>query len=71
MQGGGGGGGGMTKKGSQNGRPGKGDSLGPGQKKVISGLSIQEKVDLHTAKNAWKPDRFKDAQTAAAAETGA
>ncbi len=47
----GGGGGGITKRGSQQGN--KKDS---GQKKiVIQGLSIQEKVELHSAENAWKP----------------
>lgn len=32
----------------------------PLKKIVISGLSIQEKVELHSAENAWKPRPIKD-----------
>eukprot|EP00094_Tigriopus_californicus_P006294 TCALIF_06059-PB protein Name:"Similar to Eif4g3 Eukaryotic translation initiation factor 4 gamma 3 (Mus musculus)" AED:0.10 eAED:0.14 QI:762/0.68/0.76/0.88/0.87/0.88/17/1203/1801 len=46
--------GGISKKGSQNG----GKRPDPG-KKIISGLSIQEKVELHVAENAWKPDKLR------------
>ncbi len=53
-----GGGGGGAKKGSQQGsRGGRQDGGGGGgpKKIVISGLSIQEKVELNKAENAWKP----------------
>lgn len=46
--------GGISKKGSQNG--GKRPDAG---KKIISGLSIQEKVVLHETENAWKPDKLR------------
>ena len=58
MQGSGGGGrDGIPKRGSQQGRAGGGGGGGGGgpKKIVISGLSIQEKVELKKAENAWKP----------------
>lgn len=46
----------LSKKSSQNGK-------GRESKKVISGLSIQEKVELNTAENAWKPKQIQKKTT--------
>jgi translation initiation factor 4G len=56
----------MTKRSSQNGRgggsgPQGGGGGGPSGRKIISGLSIQEKIVLQTTENAWKPDKLRGA----------
>ena len=49
---------GMTKNGSRNGGKKK-DMMGGKSPIVVTGLSFQEKVELKTAENAWKPSQIK------------